>query len=101
MQLFAQFDGVSRVLLQDFVRKVVLFAVFAAFVSVLQTHGLAMTGMVLRTECLFAGSLSIFLATLRRDPFNAATLTYWDEALALAGIGLLSRLTTSLASPEI
>jgi len=101
MQLFAQFDGVSRVLLQDFVRKVVLFAAFAAFVSFERTHGLAMTGIVLQAECLIGGSVSIFLATLRRQPFDAATLTYWDEALALAGVGLLSRLTTSLASPDI
>lgn len=96
MQLFAQFDSISWVLLQGFVRKVVLFAAFAAFISVLQTNGLAMTGIVLQKECLVGGGFSIILAIIARQRFDAETLTYWDEAVAFSGVGMMGHIATSL-----
>ena len=98
MQLLAHFDDASQNLLQRFLRKVMLFAAFAAFVSVLQTHGLAMAGALLQTQCLVGGGFSILLATLLRQAFDAETLTYWDEALAFSGAAMLSHFFTRLAT---
>ena len=94
--LLAQLDGFSRELLQRFFRKVTLFAAFATFVSVLQTHGLSMTGALLQTQCLVGGGFSVMVAIYFRQRIDAATLTYWDEAVAFSGVGMLSHITTTM-----
>jgi hypothetical protein len=95
MTLLARFDTVSQTLLQRFFGKVMLFAAFAIFVSVLQTHGLALTGALLRTQCLVGGGFSIIIAILSQQRIDAATLTHWDEAVAFSGIGMLSHLAAT------
>lgn len=99
--LLARFDDTSQGVLRQFFRKVTLFAVFATMASLPQVYQLAMIGRLLQVQCLVAGGFSIFLATLLRQKFDAPTLTYWDEALAFAGIGMLSHLVTGLAQPPV
>lgn len=95
MTLLERFDAVSQVLLQRFFSKVMLFVAFAIFVSILQSHGLTLTGTLLQTQCLVAGGFSIIAAILSHQRFDAATLTYWDEAVAFSGIGMLSHIATT------
>jgi len=99
MRLLAQFDPASQGLVRQFFRKLSLFAVFATMVSIPQTHHLAMIGTLLQTQCLIAGGFSILVAALSRQKFDAATLTYWDEALAFACLGTFSRLATGFVQP--
>ena len=94
LTLFARFDAASQDVLRQFFRKVVLFSVFATMASVPQTQHLAMIGRLLQMQCLVAGGFSILIATLLRQRFDAETLTYWDEAVAFAGLGMLSHLAT-------
>lgn len=96
MTLLSRFDIVSQALLQRFFGKVMLFAAFAMFVSVLQTHGLALTGALLQTECLVGGGFSIILAICLHQRVDAATLTRWDEAVAFSGVGVLSHIATKV-----
>ena len=96
MTLLSRFDPVSQALLQRFFRKVTVFVGFAILVSILQTRGLAMTGALLQTQCLVGGGLSVIVAICLHQRVNAATLTYWDEAVALSGIGMLSHIATSV-----
>jgi hypothetical protein len=95
MTLLSRFDVVSQALLQRFLSKVMLFAGFAIFVSVLRTHGLTLAGALLQTQCLVAGGLAIIVAILSHQRIDAATLTYWDEAVAFSGIGMLSHIATT------
>ena len=92
MTLLARFDGVSQQLLLQFLRKVALFVGFAAFVSMLLTHSLALIAVLLQTQCLVSGGFSIAVAIAARQRVGGESLTYWDEALALSGLGLLSHL---------
>jgi hypothetical protein len=94
MTLLGRFDIVSQALLQRFFSKVMLFVGFALFVSILQTHGLALAGALLQTECLVAGGFSIVLALGFHHRIDAATLTQWDEAVAFLGLGMLSHIAT-------
>jgi predicted membrane chloride channel (bestrophin family) len=96
VNFIARFDTVSQELLQRFLRKMMLFAAFATFVSVVQTHGLALTGALLQTQCLVGGGFSIIVAVLLRQRFDAVTLTYWDEAVAFSGVGMLSHIATTI-----
>jgi hypothetical protein len=95
MTLLARFDIVSQTLLQRFFSKVMLFAAFAILVSILRTNGLTLTGALLQTQCLIAGGFSIIIAILSQQRIDVATLTYWDEAVAFSGIGMLSHIATT------
>jgi hypothetical protein len=95
MTLLSRFDVVSQALLQRFFSKVMLFAAFAILVSILRTNGLTLTGALLQTQCLVAGGFSIIVAIFSHQRIDAATLTYWDEAVAFSGIGMLSHIATS------
>jgi hypothetical protein len=99
MQILARFDDASQARLQRFFRKVTLFAAFAAFVSILQTHDLKMAGALLRTQCFVGSAFSILLATWLRQAHDAKTLTYWDEAAAFSGIALLSEFANRFLLP--
>ena len=83
-------------MLQRFFGKVMLFAAFAIFVSIAQTRGLALTGALLRTQCLVGGVLSMIAAILAHQRIDAAALTHWDEAVAFAGIGMLSHIAATV-----
>lgn len=96
MVFLSQFDAVSRGLVQRFFRKVMIFAAFAAFVAVLEPHGLVLMFSLLHTEFWFGGGMSIGAATFLRQRFAAPTLTYWDEAVAFIGIGTVSHMATAL-----
>ncbi len=73
-----------------------VFAAFAAFVSVLQPHGLALLFRLLHTEYWFAGGMSVGMATFLHQRFGEPTLTYWDEAVAFFGIGTVSHIALAL-----
>jgi hypothetical protein len=96
VNFIARFDTVSQELLQRFLRKMMLFAAFATFVSIVQTHGLALTGPLLQTQCLVGGGFSVLVAVLLRQRIDAITLTYWDEAVAFSGVGMLSHIATMI-----
>ncbi len=97
MTLLAHFDTASQGMLQRFARKVALFAAFAVIVSLLQPRGLVMVGVLLQMQCMVGSGLSVLSATFLRQPFAAESLTYWDEALAFSGLGMLSHIVTRLA----
>jgi hypothetical protein len=95
MTLLSRFDTISQALLHRFFSKVMLFAAFAIVASILRTNGLMLAGAMLQTQCLVAGSFSVIVAILSHQRFGAATLTYWDEAVAFSGIGMLSHIATT------
>jgi predicted membrane chloride channel (bestrophin family) len=96
MNFVARLDVISQELLHRFLRKMMLFVAFATFVSIVQTHGLALTGALLQTQCLVGGGFSILVAVLLHQRVDAATLTYWDEAVAFSGVGMLSHIATTI-----
>ena len=96
MTLLARFDVVSQQLLQRFFGKVMLFGAFSICLSILQTRGLSLAGALLQTQCLVGGGFSILFAILSRQRFDATTLTYWDEAVAFSGVGMMSHIATSV-----
>jgi hypothetical protein len=90
-------DAISQHRLQQFARKVTLFATFAVFLSILQTRSLVLVSIVLQTQFLVASGFSILMAALLRQSFDMDRVTYWDEALAFSGAAMLSHFATRLA----
>lgn len=101
MHLLAHFDTQSQELLRRFFYKVALFIAFATACSMPNTHRLLLVGTLLQTQCLVAGGLSIAMAILLRQRFNAATLTRWDEAVAFSGVGMLGYIATGIVQSLI
>jgi len=99
MHMLERFDGTSQNLLQQFFRKVAMFSAFAALVSVLQTRGFGMLGILLQMQFLVGGLFSIFIATCLRQAIAADRLTYWDEAVAFSGLAMLSHIGARLIIP--
>jgi hypothetical protein len=97
MDPLARLDAASQELLQRFFRKLVLFLVFATTVSFVQIHSLALAGGILQLQCVLGAGMSISIAVYLRQRLDAATLTYWDEALAFSGIGMLSHIAMTLS----
>lgn len=84
--------GIAAALLLE----VALFVAFATACSMPNNNRLVLVGALLQTQCLVAGTLSIAIAILLRQRFDAPTLTRWDEAVAFAGIGMLGHITTGI-----
>jgi hypothetical protein len=94
--MIRRFDPASQLLLQVFVRKLTFLLMIAAGLSLAAPQKLALACMLLQAQCLFSGAMSIGFGLSARQRFDAATLTYWDEAVAFSGVGLLAHFGTRM-----
>ncbi len=62
----------------------------AGSLSLLDPRHLYLGCMLLQAQALISSAISVTLGCAARHRFNAATLTYWDEAVAFSGIGFLA-----------
>ena len=51
---------------------------------------------LLQAQAVVSGAISMVLGLAAHHRFNGDTLTYWDEALAFSGIGLLAHAGAAL-----
>jgi hypothetical protein len=88
--MIQRLDPASQLLLQVFLRKLTFLILMAAGFSMAAPQRLPLVCMLLQAQCLFSGAISIGFGLSARQRFDAPTLTYWDEAVAFSGIGLLA-----------
>jgi len=83
-------DPLSQLLLHVFYRKLAFLLMMAGSISLLDPRHLYLGCMLLQAQALVSGAISIGLGLIARHRFNGDTLTYWDEAVAFSGVGLLA-----------
>jgi len=98
-RFLARFDPLSQQMLQRFARKVVVLTSFAAILTFAMAQEMALIGAMLQMQCFIGSAVSMLVATLMRQPFDSDTITYWDEAVAFSGLGLLGHIAWRLALP--
>ena len=89
-------DPASQALLQVFLRKLTFLLLFAAVFTLAQPQRLALACMLLQAQAVLSGAMSIAVGLSLRQRFDAPSLTYWDEAVAFSGIGLLAHFATRM-----
>ena len=92
----SRLDPLSQLLLQVFYRKLLFLLMMAGSLSLLDPRHLYLGCMLLQAQALVSGGISMLLGMAAHHRFSGGTLTYWDEALAFTGIGLLAHLGASL-----
>lgn len=92
----APFDPVSRRMLQGFSRKAMFLLLIAAAIALADPQRLALAGSLLQAQCLMCVGMSVAIAMSLRQGFAAPSLTYWDEAVAFCGLGMLCHIATRL-----
>jgi hypothetical protein len=92
----SRFDPLSQLLLQVFYRKLLFLLMMAGSISLLDPRHLYLGCMLLQAQAVVSGTISMCMGLAARHRFNGDTLTYWDEALAFSGIGLLAHFGTGL-----
>ena len=97
MDLLSRFDAASQQMLRRCARKVVALGTFAVMLSILLTHGPALVGALLQMQSMIGSGISMLVAIFLRQRFDSSTLTYWDEAVAFSGVGMMSHIATRLA----
>lgn len=96
MVSLARFDPASRQMLQGFSRKAMFLLLIAAGISLADPQRLALACALLQAQCLMCVAMSVAIAMSLRQSFDAPALTYWDEAVAFCGIGLLCHIAARL-----
>lgn len=90
------FDPVSRQMLQGFARKAMFLLLVAAGISLADPRRLGLACALLQAQCLMCIAMSVAIALSLRQRFDAPALTYWDEAVAFCGIGMLCHIAAPL-----
>lgn len=94
--MLQRFDPLSQQQLLLFFRKLTFLLLIAIGFSLAAPQKLALVCTLLEAQCLISGAMSMTLGALARQRFDAASLTYWDEALAFSGVGLLAHVGARL-----
>ncbi|HEY1506803.1 MAG TPA: hypothetical protein VGF92_21045 [Stellaceae bacterium] len=92
----SRLDPLSQLLLQLFYRKLLFLLMMAGSLSLLDPRHLYLGCMLLQAQALVSSAISMAFGLAARHRFNGETLTYWDEALAFTGIGLLGHFGAGL-----
>ena len=95
----SRFDPLSQLLLQVFLRKLVFLLMMAGSISLLDPRHLYLGCMLLQAQALISAAISVTLGLAAHHRFSAATLTYWDEAVAFSGLGFLAHAGARLFAP--
>jgi hypothetical protein len=89
-------DPLSQLLLQVFYRKLLFLLMMAGSISLLDPRHLSLGCTMLQAQALVSGGISMLLGLAAHHRFDGGTLTYWDEAVAFSGIGLLAHFGAGL-----
>ena len=83
-------DAASRRVVARFCFAVSWFAIIALIPALTGLARATDAAAALGTYCAFAALLRVFIAGRRREKPFAASLTSWDESLALVGAAMLA-----------
>lgn len=89
-------DPVSQSVLRDFALKLAFIVIIAGPFALLEIHRPALTCILLQTQCILSCAMSVAAAMTSRQPPNAPSLTYWDEAASFSGIAVLAHIGAGL-----